>query len=989
MVISLLHGGYHFLPVAGQGHNMTVDTDQEVHVGLHRATKVRMGNVDVGSLSIGGISIADVIATANVDTSPVALSTLRNLTRQMVQEFLMGGENVTLQVPSLEVGASGRTTTVLGDWHVQGIFSVAGFSLNATVLNQLFGRGWQTPLNFVHESAGTLRLGGPEDGNSTQKAKHVTVHGVQRISFQAPEVEIGIAGGKSIVRGDLHVEGSLFLGGIVQNATQSTDTLGHGVMWNGTLCSGGGSGRVGEVLFSASDPGPAFVPANATVLQQDDYPELFQVVGLLPRFPLRRERKMYENYWQSFAWSPKLRLFAAVSGGEKRVTTSPDGLTWTTPTVMGNQARWSSVVWVPELSKFVAIGESPNHPMTSMDGITWNVHSGTSVIGSSLVWSPERSIFVAVGSGSSFGVYTSVDGVMWNSIPGFDGSWRSVTWSPELSLFVAVGSQSSEVSDIMTSSDGTTWVRITGSVETRLSSVVWAPELGIFVAVGGNGNTLVSEDGEIWAHHLIPLPLNLNSIAWSPEAKLFLAGASPRSWIVGPLVSSDGLEWEMHEDSESRGVSFAFVSWLPEWHSFVALTRGLSGSNFWLAKVDYNATHQFRTPIVHPPESILRSYFRARPEPVVHAACESGSERSGSGSSSMEGNIPVGAVISMVGDPGPKYLRTNGSKLSQAEYPELFARVGLRPDVYWRHMTLSLQKKIIQMLWVPERHLFLAISNDRELFTSSDGMRWFQQVAPVAILHCAAWSPQLGLFLVLTRNELSFMTSTDARTWTVRPWAWEGSYSVGWSPVHNRFVAAGNQFLVSSDGITWTDIPTTGGSYDLHWCERPGIFVVVRANSILTSSDGLTWTSRSVPEGQWSRVACSSQEDQLVAVGYDSGISRILTSSDGISWAEQETTRTLQDVEWLSPLAVFIAVGYDGMVLQSTDGSEWEEFRGPTSRYVRSIVWASEMNLLVFAGDDGQITTTRIAPYDLTTEFLNIDATPADPALTSYVRALP
>lgn len=114
------------------------------------------------------------------------------------------------------------------------------------------------------------------------------------------------------------------------------------------------------------------------------------------------------------AWSPELRLFAAVAqgAGSQLVQTSPDGTTWTLRTTPSGPNSWYNVAWSPALRRFVAIDYQPSTTsaiMSSGDGLTWTLHEApTTNELHGIAWSPALGKFVVVGtSGTGDRVLTS------------------------------------------------------------------------------------------------------------------------------------------------------------------------------------------------------------------------------------------------------------------------------------------------------------------------------------------------------------------------------------------------------------------------------------------------------------------------------------------------------------------------------------------------------------------------------------------------------
>jgi len=147
--------------------------------------------------------------------------------------------------------------------------------------------------------------------------------------------------------------------------------------------------------------------------------------------------------WRSVTWSPKLRLFCAVSAnGSARLITSPYGINWTKIQTTG---LFTSVTWSPKLELFCAVGTKV---ITSSNGIDWSDLEAPPADKdrwwdntdqwSSVAWSPDFNLFVAVSTDNL--IMVSPTGRDWKlQIPPKINSWTIVIWSSILNKFVAGG----------------------------------------------------------------------------------------------------------------------------------------------------------------------------------------------------------------------------------------------------------------------------------------------------------------------------------------------------------------------------------------------------------------------------------------------------------------------------------------------------------------------------------------------------------------------
>ena len=88
------------------------------------------------------------------------------------------------------------------------------------------------------------------------------------------------------------------------------------------------------------------------------------------------------------------------------------------------------------------------------------------------------------------------------------GIWSSAAYSPDLNRFVVLHRNSSDITTLLTSTNGKTWDEITNQVLFKGSvnhNISWLSELKIFV-VGADtsiGSFYISVDGLIWTKHIL------------------------------------------------------------------------------------------------------------------------------------------------------------------------------------------------------------------------------------------------------------------------------------------------------------------------------------------------------------------------------------------------------------------------------------------------------------------------------------------------------
>jgi len=287
---------------------------------------------------------------------------------------------------------------------------------------------------------------------------------------------------------------------------------------------------------------------------------------------------------RDIAWSPELERFAMVGDYDGTtghiVAISHDGIQWTAVPSGVNQ-YWSGIVWSAERGIYVAVAEPRvigwDQVMISPDGMAWeSVAVPSAENWSDIAWSPALGLFVAVSRSNIYGngnLMVSPDGSNWDlyALP-TNSSWSSIAWSPTLGLFASISSYYKE--GIAISSDGVNW-DLAGPIPAKeWRHLEWIPELERFVAVGPGTEILVSSDGTTWQSVSIPVDAIWCQITWSS----YLRMAAMVGFLYGPtscsLFSPDLVNWSA---LPIPGPGASCIAWAPSTHMFFAGGCGLLG----------------------------------------------------------------------------------------------------------------------------------------------------------------------------------------------------------------------------------------------------------------------------------------------------------------------------------------------------------------------------------------------------------------------------
>lgn len=285
--------------------------------------------------------------------------------------------------------------------------------------------------------------------------------------------------------------------------------------------------------------------------------------------------------------------------------------------------------------------------------------------------------------------------------------------------------------------------------------------------------------------------------------------------------------------------------------------------------------------------------------------------------------------------------------------------------------------------------LFVVVGAAGTIVTSPDAVNWTTQSSPTSLdLYGVTYAN--NQFIAVGGNDVAgagvILSGTpDGITWTLESVS-DGLTLpfTGVTYANGQFVAVGtNQVMSSPDGINWNALPTassgiTGPTVDLYSIAYGnGLFVTVGTYNtstpsqeiaylgfIATSPDGNTWSILSNPPNYLSGITYGA--GQFVAVGREG---EILTSSDGSTWATQSASqlnisKTPYLISVLYAGTQFVATGNyvginpsTGFLLTSPDGLTWA--MQPTGANLYGIAYG------VVGGDGGLGTYVAVGGQGL------------------------
>lgn len=242
----------------------------------------------------------------------------------------------------------------------------------------------------------------------------------------------------------------------------------------------------------------------------------------------------------------------------------------------------------------------------------------------------------------------------------------------------------------------------------------------------------------------------------------------------------------------------------------------------------------------------------------------------------------------------------------------------------------------------------LALVGDGIRTSDDHGVTWQTQTSPVASpLNDVAWG--VDKFVAVGDNASSvsaIVTSPDGVTWTNRSISAPGNLNA----VHHngtKWLATGGFGNVydSTDGVSWTLI-FDGQSYGsqnnfgLTWLPVSSLWVTVSSGGkILTSPDGASWYERATFAEGFQDIIFDGEN--LIAVGYD-GL--IVHSTNAIDWTRATLTPTTLD-RFISVTSHSqgrrVAVGESGRYAYSEPGTpgSWTTAKQGTD-YIEAVKWS-------------------------------------------------
>jgi hypothetical protein len=483
--------------------------------------------------------------------------------------------------------------------------------------------------------------------------------------------------------------------------------------------------------------------------------------------------------------------FVVISWNDNRCLSSPDGITWTTRTMPANRP-WYDIA--NNGTHFVVAVRGQNRVARSADGITWTQHS---ILNNNnwtyVMWT--GSLFVVQCTYSpQRRINTSPDGVTWTRryMP------VMAPWSRPAYLGTTLLSMAYDTAAISTD-NAVSWTQTT----LPMSSTSWVSVSfnGYFLAFNGSRQALRSTDGINWTTFTLPVEgCDVKDTVEYGGVLYLISNGSPHT-----VSTSDGLNWTVQNN------------YLP--------TRT---SPFSFASADHNGSH-----------FLMAGY---------------------------ESNVLKRSV--------------NG--------------------VDWSDVTLPEYGSWLNIHWNGQRYMLAPNSGDRVL-TSTDGQNWTAQDLPGNVDFAQVHYFNNTWLVFSSANPTYYYSTNNGTTWNSG--TLPGSYAFyTTSPGPNRFVipvydysSQTIELLSTTDGINWVvNNDVLGSNLATYIAYGNGRYVMTAYTgaNMAYSSDGLSWTT--IPTPSASGYQLKFVNGRFIFVDYDSssGSNVFHTSTDGITWTPGTTQST-------------------------------------------------------------------------------------------------
>ncbi len=491
-------------------------------------------------------------------------------------------------------------------------------------------------------------------------------------------------------------------------------------------------------------------------------------------------------------------------------------------------------------------------------------------------------IFVAVGYYGT--VVLSSNGADWTYIDtGTSKSLYGVTYGQ--GIFVAVG----EEGTVIHSRDGRNWTVLNVGVVQNLFAVSYGH--GSFVAVGQRGIIINSTDGQRWRVVNSVTNFNLNTICFD-QSHFYVVGNELSFFDTKYILIRSGNATDWHIVSEGEQFSIFSISCVNNKIIAVGTTIDVD---------DYGLFHQI---IAYSDDNGLTFTVQKFERGALYAISNLRGRYIAVGNA---GNILTSIDARQWNYQSPVISDTVFSVTSSDTVAVAFGGRGKiiksQNGINWQEVSSGINDPISDMAYCQKK--LVAVGQYGSIISSRNGIDWqlVRQGDGISINRIIC-TPE-GYLAVGNRGLI--MASTDGINWIRRDSATDDHL--------NDVIYENSRYIVVGGGKMEPDYPT---------------------NIILTSEDGIIWNK-----------VLSEISFTIRSVAYGNGVylaiaenSYVYSSQDGNNWKRLPQDQfTLRDITFTGQefLAVgggeydWISDGYQGVILSSIDGTNWDKITIPYS----------------------------------------------------------
>lgn len=310
-------------------------------------------------------------------------------------------------------------------------------------------------------------------------------------------------------------------------------------------------------------------------------------------------------------------------------------------------------------------------------------------------------------------------------------------------------------------------------------------------------------------------------------------------------------------------------------------------------------------------------------------------------------------------DLSPNWLRRDGKLYLRADYPDLAGLMPAMPDgVLWEPRLSPGARQHFGIAYGASRYISVAsgsVGSGSVIVGSLDGANWTSYATMTGmVIYDVAFGA--GVFLAADIESKKVLTSPDGINWSETATLPNYVTTVTYSAELGLFFAGGQSgYIISSDDASTWITRTTGTTFAIQKIREVNGRVVATANggTILHSVNGTDWTVVSVPAFSGGLLDVAYKGGVYVVVGINGSI---FTSTDLSTW----TPRSSGVGTWLYGVTAgesgFMAVGANGVVRISSDGTSWAAApTGTTAQFRAAIVDPTNGNRYIVVGPPNSI----------------------------------